>query len=64
MSYNVDVVENRYRLRGEFHSIEANQPIRNGMKTDSYPTSQSALSHRVPIRWPSAIPEKNSYSPP
>jgi uncharacterized OB-fold protein len=29
MSYNVDVVENRYRLRGEFHSIEANQPIRN-----------------------------------
>jgi len=29
MSYNVDVVENRYRLRGEFHSIEPNQPIRN-----------------------------------
>jgi uncharacterized OB-fold protein len=29
MSYSVDVVENRYRLRGEFHSIEPNQPIRN-----------------------------------
>ena len=29
MSYSVDVIENRYRLRGEFHSIEANQPIRN-----------------------------------
>ena len=29
MSYSVDVVENRYRMRGEFHSIEANQPIRN-----------------------------------
>ena len=29
MSYSVDVVENRYRLRGEFHSIERNQPIRN-----------------------------------
>jgi uncharacterized OB-fold protein len=29
MSYSVDVVENRYRLRGEFHTIEANQPIRN-----------------------------------
>jgi uncharacterized OB-fold protein len=29
MSYSVDVVENRYRMRGEFHSIEPNQPIRN-----------------------------------
>jgi len=29
MSYSADVVENRYRLRGEFHSIEPNQPIRN-----------------------------------
>ncbi len=29
MSYNAEVVENRYRLRGEFHSIEPNQPIRN-----------------------------------
>ena len=29
MPYSVDVVENRYRLRGEFHSIEPNQPIRN-----------------------------------
>jgi uncharacterized OB-fold protein len=29
MSYSVDVIENRYRLRGEFHSIEPNQPIRN-----------------------------------
>ena len=29
MSYSVDVVEGRYRMRGEFHSIEANQPIRN-----------------------------------
>jgi len=29
MSYSVDVLENRYRLRGEFHSIEPNQPIRN-----------------------------------
>ena len=29
MSYSVDVVEGRYRLRGEFHSIEPNQPIRN-----------------------------------
>jgi uncharacterized OB-fold protein len=29
MSYSVDVVENRYRLRGEFHTIEPNQPIRN-----------------------------------
>jgi hypothetical protein len=29
MSHSVDVVENRYRLRGEFHSIEPNQPIRN-----------------------------------
>jgi uncharacterized OB-fold protein len=29
MSYNVDVVEGRYRLRGEFHTGEPNQPIRN-----------------------------------
>jgi len=29
MSYSVEVVEGRYRLRGEFHTIEPNQPIRN-----------------------------------
>jgi len=29
MSYNVEVVEGRYRMRGEFHTIEPNQPIRN-----------------------------------
>jgi uncharacterized OB-fold protein len=29
MSHSVDVVKGRYRLRGEFHSIEPNQPIRN-----------------------------------
>ncbi len=29
MPYSVDVVGGRYRMRGEFHSIEANQPIRN-----------------------------------
>jgi uncharacterized OB-fold protein len=29
MSYSVDVVERRYRMRGDFHSSEPNQPIRN-----------------------------------
>ena len=29
MSYSVDVVGGKYRMRGEFHSIESNQPIRN-----------------------------------
>jgi len=29
MPYSVDVVGGRYRMRGEFHSIEPNQPIRN-----------------------------------
>jgi hypothetical protein len=29
MSYSVEVVEGRYRMRGEFHTIEPNQPIRN-----------------------------------
>ena len=29
MSYSVEVVGGRYRLRGEFHTIERNQPIRN-----------------------------------
>jgi uncharacterized OB-fold protein len=29
MPYSVDVVGGRYRMRGEFHTIEPNQPIRN-----------------------------------
>jgi len=29
VSYSVDVVRGRYRMRGEFHTIEPNQPIRN-----------------------------------
>ena len=29
MSYQVSVVEGRYRMRGDFHTIEPNQAIRN-----------------------------------
>jgi uncharacterized OB-fold protein len=29
MSYSVDVVGGKYRMRGAFHTIEPNQPIRN-----------------------------------